>query len=294
MVRILQALGFIFILLIGFTEFANATSSKSAPGKIYLLSENASIADHTNLVWLGIYHKLEQGWHTYWRYPGDSGLPLKVHWTRSANAVVGEINWPVPTVFKAGPLVTYGYEKEALLLIPVTVQRKEAIELAGTIDWLVCREICIPQRSKVGIKIPVGDGRLNNSMVELFERTRSSVPSILPGKARAYFDLNKIILNLKIPGNLLNSLRSVTFLPMLDGLIENSKPQEWKTRLGTENSLEVQMTAGYALDDGLRKLDGLLILKSDLNKEYQRKAFDLLNVPLFNITRKNNVGMYRD
>ena len=89
-----------------------------------------------------------------------------------------------------------------------------------------------------------------------------------------------------MPEDLLNSLRSVTFLPMLDGLIENSKPQEWKTRLGTESRLEVQMTAGYALVDGLRKLDGTLIIKSDLKKEYQRMAFDLLNVPLFNRARK--------
>jgi len=286
MTNIFRALGFIFVLLLGVTGLANATSTKSAPGKIYLLSENASIAENTDLVWLGIYHKLEQGWHTYWRYPGDSGLPIKVHWTKIVNAVVGDINWPVPTIFKSGPLVTYGYEKQVLLLIPVTVQRKEAIELAATIDWLVCRKICIPQRSKVEIKIPVGDGRVNNLVAKLFDRTRSYVPLILPWKADAYFDLKKIILNLKMPEDLLNSLRSVTFLPMSDGLVENSKTQEWKIRLGAGSGLEVQMTAGYALDDGLRKLDGTLVIKSEHKKKYQRKAFDLLNIPLFNRARK--------
>ena len=63
---------------------------------------------------------LQKGWHTYWRNPGDSGLPTTLAWTLPAGIEAGPIEWPAPRMLPVGPLVNYGYEGEALHLVQLS------------------------------------------------------------------------------------------------------------------------------------------------------------------------------
>jgi hypothetical protein len=63
---------------------------------------------------VGFRLEMEPGWHTYWRNPGDSGLPTKVRWELPEGFSAGELQWPRPIRFATGPLVSYGYEHEVL------------------------------------------------------------------------------------------------------------------------------------------------------------------------------------
>src|SRR5882724_617007 len=63
---------------------------------------------------------IEDGWHTYWRNPGDSGLPTTLEWKLPRGFVAGEIEWPAPKALPVGPLVNYGYDGEVLHLVTVT------------------------------------------------------------------------------------------------------------------------------------------------------------------------------
>ena len=65
---------------------------------------------------------LEKGWHTYWRNPGDSGLPTTLAWTLPAGVEAGPIEWPAPRVLPVGPLVNYGYEGDALHLVQLSAE----------------------------------------------------------------------------------------------------------------------------------------------------------------------------
>ena len=67
--------------------------------------------------------KMAEGWHTYWRNPGDSGLPTTLAWKLPDGVGVGAIQWPAPHALPTGPLVNYGYEGEVLLLTGLTVPR---------------------------------------------------------------------------------------------------------------------------------------------------------------------------
>ncbi|MBS0608939.1 MAG: protein-disulfide reductase, partial [Proteobacteria bacterium] len=70
---------------------------------------------------LGLLFTHTPEWHTYWRNPGDSGLPTQLAWQLPAGLDAGEIAWPVPRKIPIGHLANYGYEGQVLLPVPVTV-----------------------------------------------------------------------------------------------------------------------------------------------------------------------------
>lgn len=97
---------------------------------------------------LGLAIRHQPHWHTYWRNPGDSGLPTTLEWQLPAGFAAGEIEWPTPKKLPVGPLMNYGYEGE--LLLPVTVQvpadfQGAALSVRLKADWLVCKDVCIPE-----------------------------------------------------------------------------------------------------------------------------------------------------
>ena len=98
-------------------------------------------------------------WHTYWRNPGDSGLPTMIDWQLPAGASVGEIEWPAPKRLPIGPLVNYGYEGELLLPMrftaPADARPGSELRLRAKADWLVCHDVCIPESATLELLLPV-------------------------------------------------------------------------------------------------------------------------------------------
>jgi thiol:disulfide interchange protein DsbD len=114
-------------------------------------------------VWLGLYLRHQPGWHSYWKNPGDSGLPTRLQWKLPTGWQTGEIAWPSPQALKLESLVNYGYEGSVLLSVPLylpaqAVAYPQSIELQAS--WLVCRTECIPQEGSFHLNIqgpePVG------------------------------------------------------------------------------------------------------------------------------------------
>jgi hypothetical protein len=85
-----------------------------------LVPELAAIAPGATL-WVDLHLDIASGWHTYWRNPGDSGLPTEIAWTLPAGFHAGDIVWPVPERFVVEGLGNYGYRDTVDLLIPITV-----------------------------------------------------------------------------------------------------------------------------------------------------------------------------
>jgi thiol:disulfide interchange protein DsbD len=124
-----------------------------------LLSEAAAIAPGETL-WVDLHLDIAQGWHTYWRNPGDSGLPTRIDWTLPPGFAAGDIAWPVPERFVQGTIGNYGYSDAVDLLVPITAPTTLAPGAAATItanaSWLVCSDICIPGEAKLTLDLPVG------------------------------------------------------------------------------------------------------------------------------------------
>lgn len=96
---------------------------------------------------IAIYFEIEPEWHLYWKNPGDSGSPIKLTWNLPSGVEAGSVKWPAPLLIQSGPFVSYGIENEALLLATLKASKgKRLSELEGQlkIDWLVCKEDCLP------------------------------------------------------------------------------------------------------------------------------------------------------
>lgn len=100
---------------------------------------------------------LEPGWKTYWRSPGDAGIPPSFDWTASDNVAAATPHWPVPEVIESGGERTLGYHDE--LILPIEVTRQDAarpVSLNVQVDFGLCRDVCVP--AHVALTAPPGPG----------------------------------------------------------------------------------------------------------------------------------------
>jgi DsbC/DsbD-like thiol-disulfide interchange protein len=94
----------------------------------------------------GIAVKLQPGWHTYWRTPGDSGVPPRFDFSKSDNIEAVTVLWPAPTKFDDGAGGTsLGYKQQ--IVLPLRIVAKNAdkpVTLRADINYAVCEKLCIP------------------------------------------------------------------------------------------------------------------------------------------------------
>ena len=139
----------------------------------FTLSDNAEAAHHTQVrlllpadtakpgetVLAGVDLKMEAGWHTYWKNPGEAGTATKIDWTLPPGVTAGDIQWPLPQKLPPAEVTTYGYEDEAVLIVPLTLGSNLAsgvLNLSAKVSWLECKESCIPADAVVGAKLNIG------------------------------------------------------------------------------------------------------------------------------------------
>ncbi|MEM9349829.1 MAG: protein-disulfide reductase DsbD domain-containing protein [Pseudomonadota bacterium] len=98
---------------------------------------------------------LDSGWKTYWRAPGDAGIPPNFDWSASSNVASVTPHWPVPNIFNQNGMRSIGYDGEVIIPLHVTRETADApIRLTADIDIGVCEEICIPARISIDAQLP--------------------------------------------------------------------------------------------------------------------------------------------
>ncbi len=131
-------------------------------------------------VWLGLSLTHIPGWHTYWKNPGDSGIPTSLSWVLPKGVSVGEVDWPAPEPLPLGPLLNYGYQNTVLLPVPIKIDTTAADSqvLRLRADWLVCQESCIPESGE--FQITLQRGQVLNQDAERFAQALAQRPRVLP------------------------------------------------------------------------------------------------------------------
>ena len=160
---------------------------------------------------IGIYIHLKKGWHSYWKQPGESGKALTVKWTLPKGATIDSLSWPFPEKFTAGfvpiltnkanklqakkPLISFGYKKSFLLYTTLhlpnqyikttstsktAMQKIQPIKISAEVDWLICKELCIPFNQHLNLSLK-SDTQIKKNIhwEKVFNDTLKKIPKPL-------------------------------------------------------------------------------------------------------------------
>src|SRR5690349_931488 len=228
-----------------------------------LVLELAATAPGATL-WVDLHLDIAPGWHTYWRNPGDSGLPTEIAWTLPPGFSAGDIVWPVPERFVVEGLGNYGYRDTVDLLIPIAVGQDvkpgEAARLEAAASWLVCSDICIPGEAKLALALPVAakPAPPDPAATELFAAARSHLPK--PAAFEARFAVTKDQLRLMLPDAAFSGIEqpSAIFFPFDANVVDAAAEPKLQRRGDAFELLLQRATTPAAIVP--KSLDGLLVL----------------------------------
>lgn len=133
-------------------------------------------ADFTKPFVVAIRILIEPGWYTYWKNPGDSGLPIEADWILPKGWSVDEVRHPVPQKLVHDNIVSYTYENEAVLLVTINPGRPSRQPLKAKLDWLVCKESCVRGNATVSLDLARLTERQRNAAHEVIEKYRQRLP----------------------------------------------------------------------------------------------------------------------
>jgi len=252
--------------------WSSDTAGASAPGKgtpseslhvaIEVLADHQAVEPGQSFR-VAVVERIEPGWHTYWINPGDAGLATKLRWTLPRDYRIDDIQWPVPQVFRSGPLVTYGYEGQVVLLQDVHAPRtlsSSPAQLSVEAQWLACQAICIPEHAEAQVTVrqePTVPHRPPSASMALFTAAGERLPKPSSWGTSLVVGVANVVLTVHGIARDLPSTARVQFLPLTWGEIDIDTPERM-TRSGSD--LLLTLVRGDLRSSPLGSLDGVLVL----------------------------------
>ena len=179
---------------------ANAMAASSTEwirtdqSSLRLISEREGVAGRDSLR-IGLQIKLAPGWKTYWRTPGDAGIPPNFDWSGSENLKDASVSWPLPESFETYGLTSWGYQDE--VVFPVEVSLKEAgepLELKLRLQLGICEKVCIPYEHDFTFFLDVGTPDISPE-ASIIDKYAKHVPSVIGSSATAFNGVRATALN---------------------------------------------------------------------------------------------------
>jgi thiol:disulfide interchange protein len=269
-------------------DLPSQTGASSASGKSAVKVEfvEAQLVSNYNgrppageVLKLGLLLKHDPHWHTYWRNPGDSGLPTQIDLTLPTAWKAGQIEWPAPIRIPVGPLVNYGFEGTVLLPIkiqPAAGSSDEIVSFSAKVQWLMCKDVCIPGEAELSYAIPWKEGQgaatpFKAMFDEAAKRNPKQVSASHSAKAGG-LALSLVLDSLQTtplaaiaPGSL--AAENASFFPYVSEIIKPASPQ--RVFLSEPEPKSEARTVRFELSavDGAAtptQLEGLLVLNGSL------------------------------
>ena len=213
---------------------------------------------------VGLRLRMAEHWHTYWKNPGDSGLPTRIQWVLPEGWKAGEIQWPYPRPLPIGPLMNYGYEDEVVLLSPLTPPadaKPGTYPIKAKAEWLVCKDVCIPEKGELDMTLAVAAEapKEDPRFLAHIERARAMLPARTEGwKFESAFAGKNLVVRMTPPAGVI-APQKVAFFPERELLIEPAAPQK-VTREGNAVRIEMKLAdpplAGVTSVKGVAVADG--------------------------------------
>jgi thiol:disulfide interchange protein DsbD len=198
--------------------------------KAALAAETQGAAPGSTL-YVAVIQKIEHGWHTYWRNPGDAGEPTTIAWTLPPGWRAGDIVWPAPKRLPVGPLMNYGYEDQAILATPIEVPADarpgQTVHIAAKVAMLVCADVCVPQDASLALDVPVtaGAAPADPTWGAAIARALAAAPK--PSGLTATYQLAAGALRLAVAGPALagRSGADAYFYPFEPTVLDHARPE---------------------------------------------------------------------
>ncbi len=254
-----RLLAFFSLFLMAFLGPAAACAQVTAPHlSVELLVPPAQLVPGQSFT-AGLHFKLEPHWHVYWLNAGDSGEPPRLSWTLPAGISVGAMQFPAPKRLPLGPLMDFGYEDEVVFPVAMhvapTVPAGRPVTLTAKVDWLVCREVCLPGKATLGVQRPVGTsaGTIDAGAASLIARFVAREPQPLVGQA--HFSTSGARLTLEAQTG--RAETSAQFFPWDQTQIANAAAQPVRA---TATGLQIELTRDENAAKPPAELHGLLVV----------------------------------
>lgn len=168
------------------------------------LVEGSANADGT--VQAGFEIVLEDGWKTYWRVPGESGIPPLLEFKSSSNIKDVTVHWPAPATFKDSTGFSIGYKHHVLLPFTVTPEvGAQSVELNLSAFFGVCSEICVPADARISLSLDPGnkEGRdqriIDDAMIKVPTLAHSPDFNVSQAKLESGSDAEHVYVQLQLP-----------------------------------------------------------------------------------------------
>lgn len=175
----------LLLMLTLIASTVHAAPVKALHVTVDLLAESAAVVPGKPL-WLLLQFTPEDGWHTYWKNPGDSGLAPVLNWQLPAGWQAKAPLFPTPEAIPYGSQMNYGYHGANGLLVELVPPNQidtTAVELQLDARWLVCADACVPGRGEFRLTLPVAHSpSVNPEHAALFANTRAALPVALGGE----------------------------------------------------------------------------------------------------------------
>jgi len=172
-------LHFFYLFIILFNSFSlhalDSNWGESEVSKVRLISP-LSHNNNQNNIKMGLEYQLKPGWKTYWLSPGEGGFPQELNWNKSTNVKNIKVDWPTPKEFEILGIKSLGYYDK--VIFPLTIELNDPSKnslINLSVNYLVCKEICIPGKADLELIIPAGNAK-PTSYFHAIEKALSSLP----------------------------------------------------------------------------------------------------------------------
>lgn len=256
-----------------------ATASNGLANTVTTEHTEATLLSDTSLVHAGqkfvvaLHLKLQPGWHTYWKNPGDSGMAPDFTWTLPKGFTASDIQFPAPVRLPVADMVDYGYNDDVWLPVYITTSQILRANMISIIvlkaRWLVCKDVCIPESGEFSLSLnetastEVVPGADYPAVAEAV----SKLPVNLPEPLDYFVKDAKIHFSITLKDIVASDIKSVQFFPGAEGFIVNNAVQEFKVS-GNNLSFVIDAEKGR-LPETLQGIVSLLV------KDGTRKDFSV-------------------
>lgn len=257
--------------MVAYANQANYVYSGGTNRVSVTLIPEVSSFTKSGLITVGVHMKIKEGWHVYWRNPGDSGLPTRITWGDHPNLKAGKIQWPGPQRFDENGVTTYGYSDHVTLLVPVSVQheednnevKKSYEDFEADISWLVCKDICVMESASISLEID-SNGHFTDyeeDALKYIREARNALPYQTDSwSATTRFNGEDFIITLSQESDdaRLPEPKGVYFFPYEQGRIDHTAPQKVT---GADRKMIISTKASKYLNTVPETMNGVIVAK---------------------------------